>query len=508
MVLLFINTNNVLGQFFENSDPLGADGLYRELNSPNDLKCRICKRHPGKCSICEGTKKCWICKGLKINQFHLEKCPNCINWNDSYRNQVPCHRCRNTRQIKVTGCDGCIKAGICFKCKGTGRCIYCKGKGEYSIGKIKQTEKLKLLPSITECDLKILLINGLGNSLEMIKMNSLGNGITSSRYRYDEIENKVYNSIGDLVAIGLEGGDRFYHVNTQRFSFDNFRELEENKNNTKSQIFEVIDDMEHTVSNQTHFNNFPYDWSIYERNFEFIAAINDLNNDWDHIGLFLSNKNKLKQCNVLAKTLVLDKNLVEEFTKPLTPQPEQKIKAKENKISSSVMKNPNTPLESKPCSENIYNWDCGCKNNKIGLMNTILFGDNNEDIYGADLLIKLRNLAYLGPQNTIITFEIYNNVLKLGEEKGTPQKNIEHSAFNYYLCDENIYDWDYGCKNNKIGLMNTILFGDNYGDIYGPALLTKLRNLSYLSLKETKITQDIYNKVVKLGEEKSTLNLK
>jgi hypothetical protein len=187
---------------------------------------------------------------------------------------------------------------------------------------------------------------------------------------------------------------------------------------------------------------------------------------------------------------------------------EEKKKKVELEKNSSVTQNPNTPFESKPCSENTYNWDYGCKNNKIGLMNTILFGDEYGKIYGPETLTKLRNIRYLGPQETKITEDIYNNVLKLGEEQGTPQKNIEHSAFNYYLCDENIYDWDYGCKNNKIGLMNTILFGDNYGDIYGPALLTKLRILSYLSSKETKITQDIYNKVVKLGEEKGTLNLK
>ena len=417
--LLISNSDNVLGQFFENSNPLGADGLYRELNSPNDLKCRICKSHPGKCRTCKGTKKCWACNGLKINQYHTEKCPNCRNWNESYRSQVPCHRCKNTREIKVSGCSWCIKQGICYVCKGIGKCIYCKGKGEYSTSRIKHSEKLKLLPSITECDLKILLIEGGYHSLELIKMNSLGNGITSSMYRYDEIENKVYNLSGDLVTIGLEGGDRFYHVYTQRFSFDNFRELEEKNKITKNQILKVIDNIEHPFSNQTTYKEFPYDWRMSERNFEFIAAINDSKNAWNHFGLFLTNKNKLKQCNVLAKTLVLDKNLVEEFTKPLTPQPEQKIKAIENKKGGSVTQNPNIPFESKPCSENTYDWDYGCKNNKIGLMNTILFGDNYGDIYGPALLTKLRNLSYLSSRETIITQDIYNKVVKLGEEKGT-----------------------------------------------------------------------------------------
>lgn len=80
--------------------------------------------------------------------------------------------------------------------------------------------------------------------------------------------------------------------------------------------------------------------------------------------------------------------------------------------------------------------------------------------------------------------------------------------FNSRPCDEKIYDWDYGCKNNKIGLMNTILFGDEYGKIYGPELLTILRNIRYLGPNETKITQNIYDNVIKLGEEQGNTNLK
>jgi hypothetical protein len=79
--------------------------------------------------------------------------------------------------------------------------------------------------------------------------------------------------------------------------------------------------------------------------------------------------------------------------------------------------------------------------------------------------------------------------------------------FNYKDCDEKVYDWDYGCKNNKIGLMNTILFGDEYGKIYGPELLSKLRNIRYLAPNDTKITEDIYNEVLKLGKEQGYVKL-
>ena len=99
-----------------------------------------------------------------------------------------------------------------------------------------------------------------------------------------------------------------------------------------------------------------------------------------------------------------------------------------------------------------------------------------------------------------------------------PSKTIEYKikypaaqdptkSFNSKPCDEKTYDWDYGCKNNKIGLMNTILFGDEYGKIYGPELMSKLRNIRYLGPNDTKITEDIYNKVLKLGEEQGTTKL-
>ena len=55
--------------------------------------------------------------------------------------------------------------------------------------------------------------------------------------------------------------------------------------------------------------------------------------------------------------------------------------------------------------------------------------------------------------------------------------------------------------------MNKILFGDDYGKIYGDELLSKLRNLRYLGQSETKITEDIYNKVLKLGEDQGYVKL-
>ena len=88
-----------------------------------------------------------------------------------------------------------------------------------------------------------------------------------------------------------------------------------------------------------------------------------------------------------------------------------------------------------------------------------------------------------------------------------PSTQDQTKPFNSHPCDENVYGWTYGCKNNKIGLMNKILFGDDYGKIYGDELLTKLRNIRYLASNETKITEEIYNDVLKLGEEQGNVNL-
>lgn len=88
-----------------------------------------------------------------------------------------------------------------------------------------------------------------------------------------------------------------------------------------------------------------------------------------------------------------------------------------------------------------------------------------------------------------------------------PSTQDPAKPFNFIECDENIYNWGYGCKNDKIGLMNKILFGRDYGKIYGEEMLTKLRNLAILGPNETKITEDIYNEVLKLGKEQGYVKL-
>ena len=74
------------------------------------------------------------------------------------------------------------------------------------------------------------------------------------------------------------------------------------------------------------------------------------------------------------------------------------------------------------------------------------------------------------------------------------------STFKSRPCDENTYPWTRGCKNNKIGQMNQIYFGDRYGDIYGDDLYYRLESLGYFyktGEKEGEISKAIYDGVLK-----------
>ena len=39
---------------------------------------------------------------LKSKQGWMKICPDCADWTESYRNQVPCHTCKNSRAVKTT----------------------------------------------------------------------------------------------------------------------------------------------------------------------------------------------------------------------------------------------------------------------------------------------------------------------------------------------------------------------------------------------------------------------
>lgn len=112
--------------------------------------------------------------------------------------------------------------------------------------------------------------------------------------------------------------------------------------------------------------------------------------------------------NVVGTINQLKNKVSSDTTKPTTQQPEP---SKEKKVAPAY----SSTFKSKPCDENTYPWTRGCKNNKIGQMNQIYFGDRYGDIYGDDLYYQLRSLGYFGAPNQKdgeITQFIYDGVLK------------------------------------------------------------------------------------------------
>jgi hypothetical protein len=109
-------------------------------------------------------------------------------------------------------------------------------------------------------------------------------------------------------------------------------------------------------------------------------------------------------------------------TKPTTQQP---APPQEKKVAPAY----SSTFKSKPCDENTYPWTRGCKNNKIGQMNQIYFGDRYGDIYGDDLYYRLESLGYFyknGEKEGEISKAIYDGVLKdsLQENEFSHRKKI------------------------------------------------------------------------------------
>jgi hypothetical protein len=86
-----------------------------------------------------------------------------------------------------------------------------------------------------------------------------------------------------------------------------------------------------------------------------------------------------------------------------------------------------------------------------------------------------------------------------GPEYYKPENRIpstDKPDFKSKPCDENTYNWGYGCMNKKIGALNNKFFGNNYDGKYGDELLSKLRNLGLLSNTDTIITKEIFDKML------------
>lgn len=151
-------------------------------------------------------------------------------------------------------------------------------------------------------------------------------------------------------------------------------------------------------------------------------------------------------------------------------------------------------------------WNTFHKQSNLGKYNTIDLGDYNT--YEKNLTTDTVSSTTQQPAST--PSQPQKPVETIDYKIKYPAEIDPTKPFNYRNCDDKVYDWDYGCKNDKIGEMNQILFGSGQtlNGIYGSTLLTKLRNIGYLINNETKITEKIYNQVIKLGEEQGTVNLR
>ena len=127
------------------------------------------------------------------------------------------------------------------------------------------------------------------------------------------------------------------------------------------------------------------------------------------------------------------------------------------------------------------------------------------------------------PDGRLKFWKKYNSSLGLGDYKKfekslilsgpeyyKPENRIpstEKPGFKFKPCDENTYNWGYGCMNEKIAALNWKFFQNDYEGKYGDELLIKLRNLGLLGDKDTIITKVIFDKLLPNwdGEEESKI---
>lgn len=186
----------------------------QKTTANNSITCVICDGD-GKCSECGGLKKCKYCQGDKLFQKQTKICPNCANWSQSYRNKVPCHRCKDSRNIIINTCSFCNNKGLCSKCKGNGKCYVCKSKGSILLSDALGTKNTFSANSIIG---NSTILNGLEiaqydfpNVMTMTEAlaacKSLGQGWRLPTL--DEL-NFLYNNKATIGGFYISGGDRAY----------------------------------------------------------------------------------------------------------------------------------------------------------------------------------------------------------------------------------------------------------------------------------------------------------
>ena len=204
-------------------------------------KCTHCFDNRALCLICNGSKK------------HTGECPNCKNWNESYRSQVPCHRCKNTREVVLPGCEYCKSTGKCQYCNGSKTCNNCKGKGYFDpLINLKESNLVKL-PKASDCNVEIKLIERTGYSYPTILNTYIFNDKFYPTISFDKEENIIIAN-NKRIAIKVQNGN-YYSLLNNSYSLDDeltYEDLDLNFSETNiegvKKLFYIIPNMKNKES--------------------------------------------------------------------------------------------------------------------------------------------------------------------------------------------------------------------------------------------------------------------
>ena len=338
-------------------------------------KCTSCFQNRGLCLVCDGLKK------------HNGECPNCKNWNESYRYQVPCHRCKNTREVVLPGCEYCKSTGKCQYCKGSKICETCKGRGYFDPYVNLKESNLVKLPKPNDCEIEIKHVKG---PLHPELLNTYV--FAEAQYpslKYDKKENILFSN-NNRIAIKI--GSNFY-----------------------------------SLPNDSIYST-PTDLDLYY-NFDEINVVNArilfhyIPNGRNNETLWLIYNDKKTGCDIVADALLIDPNTKKMFIDAVDSRTNNsnsgQVKVVKNIFIFPDVKD-NQPGYVSP-EENIvdckdFPFQLGCVNDIIGDINEKFFGRGHRraNVFTKELLRALVSSALIDTddKDPKITQEIYDIILK------------------------------------------------------------------------------------------------
>lgn len=367
-----------------------ADISFSQKINENKIICPTCKGSR-KCWSCSSTNgRCVVCEGSKK---HIGDCPNCKNWNELYRLQVPCHKCKSSRVAELPGCQTCMSTGICSDCKGSKICYSCKGKSYFDPYVNSKVSNLVKLPNPNECSVEIKLISGYIHP-NLLKTYYINDALYPE-LKYDKKEKIIFCN-NERIAINIIGN--YYNILSKNY---------------------LEDDLNKESSNSTLnlANNF-WEIGIKNRGILFYRIKNNNNNE----GLWLTYNDSKIGCEQVANALLIYPNSKKMFIDLLNdsdvPQRGSSNQIKKtvfiyNGIDDEPDFEPHIS-QNKECND--YPFTLGCINVDIGDINEKFFGKGNRraNLFSTKLLNSLKSYGYIMPndKDPKITQDIYNRIMK------------------------------------------------------------------------------------------------